>query len=133
MTRPRKSIEPTLAVRAVRTFQADKAVYAFFIAGADLLKIAEISRVRRDPRVNTPRAALARHLFAVHDARVQRPGRYENVAIPGRPGEYANPNDAGGVCRETTLARRGHSERGTAASRRHWSLQRPAGTGHQLG
>ena len=48
MTRPKKSKETTLAVRAVRTEQADKAVYAFFVAGADLLKIAEISRVRRD-------------------------------------------------------------------------------------
>ena len=33
---------------SVRTEQADKAVYAFFVAGADLLKIAEISRVHRD-------------------------------------------------------------------------------------
>ena len=41
MTRPKKSKETTLAVRAVRTEQADKAVYAFFVAGADLLKIAE--------------------------------------------------------------------------------------------
>ena len=48
MTRPRRNQGATLAVRAVRTQQADKAVYAFFVAGADLLKIAEISRVHRD-------------------------------------------------------------------------------------
>jgi DGQHR domain-containing protein len=48
MTRPKKNKETTLAVRAVQTEQADKAVYAFFVAGADLLKIAEISRVHRD-------------------------------------------------------------------------------------
>ena len=48
MTRPKKSGEPMLAVRAIRTYQAEKAVFAFFVAGADLLKIADISRVRRD-------------------------------------------------------------------------------------
>lgn len=48
MTRPKKTGEPMLAVRAVRTYQAEKAVFAFFLAGADLLKIADISRVRRD-------------------------------------------------------------------------------------
>ena len=44
MTRPKKMQEPTLAVRAVRTQQADRPVYAFFVAGADLLKIAEINQ-----------------------------------------------------------------------------------------
>lgn len=48
MTRPRKETEPTIAVRAIRTTQADRSIYAFFVAGADLLKIAEISRVHRD-------------------------------------------------------------------------------------
>ena len=37
VTRPRASRTPTLAVRAVRTEQAGTAVYAFFVAGADLL------------------------------------------------------------------------------------------------
>ena len=48
MTRTKKIHQATLAVRAVRTQQADKPIYAFFVAGADLLKIAEISRLRRD-------------------------------------------------------------------------------------
>jgi DGQHR domain-containing protein len=48
MTRPKKPLEAILAVRAVRTQQAGKPVYAFFVPGADLLKIAEISRVHRD-------------------------------------------------------------------------------------
>lgn len=47
MTRPKRILGPTLAVRAVRTKQADRDVYAFFVAGADLLNIAEISRVNR--------------------------------------------------------------------------------------
>lgn len=38
-----------LVVRALRTVQADGvAVYTFFLPGADLLKVAEISRVHRD-------------------------------------------------------------------------------------
>ncbi|AZO75992.1 DGQHR domain-containing protein [Mesorhizobium sp. M1D.F.Ca.ET.043.01.1.1] len=38
-----------LAIRALRTQQADGIdVYAFFVPGADLLRIAEISRVQRD-------------------------------------------------------------------------------------
>lgn len=44
----RKHREPTLAVRAVRTMQADTPVFAFFLAGPELLRIAEISRVQRD-------------------------------------------------------------------------------------
>lgn len=49
MTRPRLNDEPHLAVRALRTRQAENVdVYSFFIAGADLLKIADISRVHRD-------------------------------------------------------------------------------------
>ena len=43
MTRPKKTDDPMLAVRAVRTQQADKPVYAFFMAGADLQRLpAEI-------------------------------------------------------------------------------------------
>jgi len=41
--------QPTLTVRALRTRQAEGVdVYAFFLPGADLLRIAEISRVHRD-------------------------------------------------------------------------------------
>lgn len=41
--------QPVLAVRALRTRQGDGVdVYAFFVPGADLLRIAEISRVHRD-------------------------------------------------------------------------------------
>jgi len=48
MTRRRKSEEPMLAVRAVRTLQADTPVYSFFLPGPDLLRIGEINRVQRD-------------------------------------------------------------------------------------
>lgn len=48
MTRRRKAEEPTLAVRAVRTLQADTPVYSFFLPGPELLRIGEISRVHRD-------------------------------------------------------------------------------------
>lgn len=49
MTRRARNEEPTLAVRALRTRQAEHVdVYAFFVPGADLLRIAEISRVHRD-------------------------------------------------------------------------------------
>ncbi|WP_062223427.1 DGQHR domain-containing protein DpdB [Aureimonas sp. D3] len=49
MTRRKPSEEPTLAVRALRTQQAEGVdVYAFFVPGADLLRIADISRVHRD-------------------------------------------------------------------------------------
>ncbi|QYU69739.1 DGQHR domain-containing protein [Leptolyngbya sp. 15MV] len=45
----KRSAETMLAVRALRTRQADGVdVYAFFLAGADLLRIAEISRVHRN-------------------------------------------------------------------------------------
>ena len=41
--------QPTLTIRALCTQQGDGTdVYAFFIAGGDLLRIAEISRVHRD-------------------------------------------------------------------------------------
>lgn len=49
MTRRKKSADPTLALRALRTRQADHVdVYAFFVPGADLLRFAEISRVHRN-------------------------------------------------------------------------------------
>ena len=49
MTRRKSSQAATLAVRALRTRQGTGVdVYALFLRGADLLKIAEISRVHRD-------------------------------------------------------------------------------------
>lgn len=51
MRRRTKIAEKTLAVRAVRTHQGDGVdVYAFFLPGAELLRIAEISRVHRDAK-----------------------------------------------------------------------------------
>ena len=44
-----RSANDHLVVRALRTIQADGvAVYTFFLPGADLLEIAEISRIHRD-------------------------------------------------------------------------------------
>lgn len=49
MTRPKKLGEPSIALRALKTQQVDGVnIYAFFVPGADLLRIADISRVHRD-------------------------------------------------------------------------------------
>jgi DGQHR domain len=49
MTKRKPAQSATLAVRALRTTQgAGVDVYALFLRGADLLKVAEISRVHRD-------------------------------------------------------------------------------------
>lgn len=82
MTRPRKSLEPTLAVRAVRTVQADNAVYAFFIAGSDLLKIAEISRVHRDAHGSLQgfqRKGIKSHVQAITEFLDQGPVLFPNA------------------------------------------------------
>ena len=84
MTRPRKTTEPVLAVRAVRTVQADKAIYAFFIAGADLLKIAEISRVHRDAEGSLQgfqRKGIKSHVQAITDFLDQGPVLFPNAII----------------------------------------------------
>ncbi len=84
MTRPRKTTEPTLAVRAVRTEQADKAVYAFFVAGADLLKIAEISRVHRDGEGSLQgfqRKGIRSHVQAITEFLDQGPVLFPNAII----------------------------------------------------
>lgn len=84
MTRPKKSIDPVLAVRAVRTQQADKPVYAFFIAGADLLKIAEISRVHRDSEGalhGFQRKGIKNHVQAITDFLDQGPVLFPNAII----------------------------------------------------
>jgi DGQHR domain-containing protein len=84
MTRPRASTTPTLAVRAVRTEQAGTAVYAFFVAGADLLKIAEISRVRRDAEGTLQgfqRKGIKSHVQAITEFLDQGPGLFPNAII----------------------------------------------------
>ena len=84
MTRPRKTTEPVLAVRAVRTVQAEKAIYAFFIAGADLLKIAEISRVHRDAEGSLQgfqRKGIKNHVQAITDFLDQGPVLFPNSII----------------------------------------------------
>ena len=49
MKRPGTIASPTLAVRALRTRQGDGIdVYAFFVPGGDVLRIADISRVHRN-------------------------------------------------------------------------------------
>src|SRR4051794_6882024 len=84
MTRPKKTGVATLAVRAVRTQQADKPVYAFFVAGADLLKIAEISRVHRDGDGSLhgfQRKGIKNHVQAITDFLDQGPVIFPNSII----------------------------------------------------
>jgi len=84
MTRPKKTDDPVLAVRAVRTQQADKPVYAFFIAGADLLKIAEISRVHRDSEGSLQgfqRKGIKSHVQAITDFLDRGPVLFPNAII----------------------------------------------------
>lgn len=84
MTRPKKTDDPVLAVRAVRTRQADKPVYAFFMAGADLLKIAEISRVHRDNDGSLhgfQRRGIRSHVQAITDFLDQGPVLFPNAII----------------------------------------------------
>jgi DGQHR domain-containing protein len=84
MTRPRKTKEETLAVRAVRTEQASTAVYAFFVAGADLLKIAEISRVHRDSEGSLQgfqRKGIKSHVQAITEFLDKGPVLFPNAII----------------------------------------------------
>lgn len=84
MTRRTKTNEPTLAVRAVRTEQAGKPVYAFFVAGADLLKIAEISRLRRDAGGSLQgfqRKHIRNHVQAITEFLDRGPGIFPNSII----------------------------------------------------
>jgi DGQHR domain-containing protein len=64
--------------------QADKAVYAFFIAGADLLKIAEISRVHRDAEGSLQgfqRKGIKSHVQAITEFLDQGPVLFPNSII----------------------------------------------------
>jgi DGQHR domain-containing protein len=84
MTRPRRLNDETLAVRAVRTEQASTAVYAFFVAGADLLKIAEISRVHRDGDGGLQgfqRKGIKSHVQSITDFLDQGPVLFPNAII----------------------------------------------------
>ena len=84
MTRPRKTKEEVIAVRAVRTEQADTAIYAFFVAGADLLKIAEISRVHRDEDGalhGFQRKGIRSHVQAITNFLDQGPVLFPNAII----------------------------------------------------
>ncbi|SEH06431.1 DGQHR domain-containing protein DpdB [Candidatus Venteria ishoeyi] len=44
------SVENTLIIRALRTMQADSTIYAFFIPGEAITRIADISRIHRDQK-----------------------------------------------------------------------------------
>lgn len=84
MTRPKKTGVPMLAVRAVRTEQADKPVYAFFVTGADLFKIAEISRLHRDSDGSLhgfQRKGIKNHVQAITDFLDQGPVLFPNSII----------------------------------------------------
>jgi DGQHR domain-containing protein len=84
MTRPRKHDEPSIAVRAIRTKQADRHIYAFFVVGADLLKIAEISRVQRDAEGGLhgfQRKSIRSHVHAITEFLDQGPVLFPNAII----------------------------------------------------
>lgn len=85
MTRKNRSEEETLAVRAVRTTQgAGVYVYAFFIPGADLLRIAEISRLLRDGEGGLQgfqRKEIRSHVQSIVDFLDQGPVLFPNAII----------------------------------------------------
>jgi len=62
----------------------DKSIYAFFVAGADLLKIAEISRVHRDSDGSLhgfQRKGIKSHVQAITDFLDQGPVLFPNAII----------------------------------------------------
>ncbi len=80
-----KTTDTTLTVRALRTRQAQGIdVYAFFLPGADLLRIAEISRVHRDT-VGTlqgfQRKPIRNHVRAIVEFLDQGPVLFPNAII----------------------------------------------------
>ncbi|MBP2305984.1 DGQHR domain-containing protein [Azospirillum melinis] len=85
MTRRKSGDDPTLAVRALRTRQADDVdVYAFFVPGADLLRIAEISRVHRDTEGalhGFQRKEIRNHVQAIVEFLDQGPVLFPNAII----------------------------------------------------
>lgn len=76
---------PTLAVRALRTRQAEGVdVYAFFVPGADLLRIAEISRIHRDGEgalQGFQRKEIRSHVQAIVEFLDQGPVLFPNAII----------------------------------------------------
>jgi DGQHR domain-containing protein len=85
MTRPRIATGTTLAVRALRTRQGDNvAVYAFFVPGADLLRIADISRVHRDAEGTLQgfqRKEIRNHVQSIVEFLDQGPVLFPNAII----------------------------------------------------
>ena len=85
MTRRKPSEEPTLTVRALRTKQADGIyVYSFFLAGADLLRVADISRVHRDQSgvlQGFQRKQIRSHVQQIVDFLDQGPVLFPNAII----------------------------------------------------
>lgn len=85
MTRRKKSLHPTLALRALRTRQSDNVdVYAFFVPGADLLRFAEISRVHRDDEGGLQgfqRKEIRNHVQSIVEFLDQGPVLFPNAII----------------------------------------------------
>lgn len=85
MSHGQRSKEKTLAVRALRTRQGNGVdVYAFFIPGADLLRIAEISRVHRDADGTLQgfqRKQIRNHVQAIVEFLDQGPVLFPNAII----------------------------------------------------
>lgn len=85
MTRRRPSGHPTIALRALRTRQGDNVdVYSFFIPGADLLKIADISRIHRDDDRGLhgfQRKEIRNHVQSIVEFLDQGPVLFPNAVI----------------------------------------------------
>ena len=85
VTRRKPGTDPTLSVRALRTQQADGVnVYAFFAPGADLLRIADISRVHRDAEgalQGFQRKEIRSHVQAIVQFLDQGPVLFPNAII----------------------------------------------------
>lgn len=84
MTKRRKTHEPTLAVRAVRTLQAGTPVYSFFLPGPELLRIGEISRIHRDAEGSVQgfqRRGIKSHVQSIVDFLDAGPALFPNAII----------------------------------------------------
>jgi DGQHR domain-containing protein len=80
----RKSEDPQIALRAVRTLQAETAIYAFFLPGPELLRIAEISRVQREPDgalQGFQRRAIRSHVQSIVEFLDAGPALFPNAVI----------------------------------------------------
>ncbi len=85
MKRTMAAANTTLAVRALRTRQGDGVdVYAFFVPGADVLRIADISRVHRDvdgQLQGFQRKEIRNHVQSIVDFLDQGPVLFPNAII----------------------------------------------------